>query len=87
VNKYRVLLQTTNRLYAVAAANDISQLGPLMQRWFLQTSAGRSVYDDQVQAVMLYVYDPMTNSYQKRNSLPATSKQSAVNSVAGFVGM
>jgi hypothetical protein len=87
VNKYRLLLQTRTRLYIVASADIIGELGPAMQRWFSQTAAGRSVYDDQVQAVMLYVYDPMTNSYQRRGSIPASSRQAAINSVMGFVGV
>lgn len=86
VNKYRLLLQTRTRLYIVASADIIGELAPKMQRWFAQTAAGRSVYDDQVQAVVLYVYDPVTNSYQRRGSIPATSRQAAINSVMGFVG-
>lgn len=87
MRKYRLLLQTAKRLYIVGAADVIGDLTPIMQRWFAQTVAGRSVYDDQVQSVMLYEYNPMSNSYIRRATLPATSRQAAINSIMGFIGL
>lgn len=87
MRKYRLLLQTRKRLYMVGAADVIGDLTPIMQRWFAQTIAGRSVYDDEVQSVMLYEFDIMTNSYIRRATLPATSRQAAINNIMGFIGL
>lgn len=71
----------------VGAADVIGDFVPLIQRWFTQTIAGRSVYDDQIQSVMLYEYDPLTNSYNRRGSIPVSSRIAAASAVNGFVGI
>ena len=71
----------------IGSADVIGDFVPQVRQWFVNTSAGRGVYDDQVQGVMLYEYNPMSNSYIRRATLPATSRQAAINSIMGFVGL
>jgi hypothetical protein len=87
MKRYRLALQTAQRLFLIGAADVIQELQPILAQWFAQTIAGRSVYDDQVRAVLLYQYDPQSNSYIRRGVLPAGNRQDAINAIMGFVGV
>lgn len=85
--KYRLILQTNTRYFVLGGADQINQLPQVLAYWFAQSISGRSVYDDQVKAVLLYEFDPMTNSYQLKGQEPAQSRQMAINAIYGMVGI
>lgn len=73
--KYRVYVQTRRGGYAVAASNTVNDLVGLALEWLENTSAGRSVYDDMVQAVIIYKLDEKTGAYIFSEQLPASSRK------------
>lgn len=86
-NKYRLILQTTQRYFVLGGASQINLLPEVLAQWFANSIPGRGVYDDQVQAILLYAYDPMSNSYQLKARAAADSRQTAINEIAGFIGV
>lgn len=73
--KYRIYL-TTKRggSFTMAAVDTINGLANEVIAWLENTSQGRSIYDDQVQDVILYELDPDTGSYKFSEKLPATGR-------------
>ncbi len=62
----------------MAASNTVNDLAGQVLAWLEETSAGRSVYDDMVQSVILYELDPETGNYKFSRELPATSRRDII---------
>lgn len=71
--KYRIILQTTRGGYAMAASNTVNGLAALVEDWLSNTSAGRAVYDDMVQNVVLTELDQDTGAYKISKTVPVTN--------------
>lgn len=69
----------------MAASNTVNDLVAQVIQW-LEQSIGRSVYDDQVQAVELYVLDEKTGNYVFSKRLPANSRKDIVRKVRELGG-
>ena len=77
-NKYRLIVQTRRGGYSVASVNSVNDLVGVVRDWLDNTPAGRSVYDDQVHAVILYQLDPETGAYVMDRRRPATSRKDII---------
>lgn len=69
----------------MAASNTVNNLVSMVEQW-LEQSIGQSVYDDQVQAVVLYQLDEATGNYKLDKSLPANSRQDIIRKVRTLGG-
>ncbi len=79
--KYRVFIQTTRGGYFASASNTVNGLAPLVASWLERTSVGRSVYDDVVKAVILYVLDKKQGNYVRSASLPADNRRDIIKKI------
>jgi hypothetical protein len=77
--KYRLYLQTSAGSYVMAASDTVNDLVDQVREWLDRTSSGRGVYDDTVQAVVLYELDPDTGAYVFSKKLPASSRREIIN--------
>lgn len=82
--KYRLALRTSRLMHLVGATDDKTELPALLRAWFVNTGAGRAVYDDQVQHVTVYAYDAESDSYKRQWIAPADSRQAAQQKLTGF---
>lgn len=84
--KYRLYLQTTRGGYVMAASNTVNALVNMVISWLENTSAGRSVYDDMVQRVLLYELDEKTGAYVQSKAIPANSRRDIIRKVRELGG-
>lgn len=84
---YRLFLQTSRRLYSVGTADTLPDLAQVLRRWLATSRAASTVYDDEIKAVMVYQFDPQTDAYIKRGTMPATSRIDAINQISAFTGV
>lgn len=76
--KYRILLLTTRGRVLAAASDSVNGLADKLYYFLKDTAAGRAVYDDQLRAIALYVFDPATAQYINVGQLPTNSRKDAV---------
>lgn len=84
--KYRLFLITARASYFMAASNTVNDLVRLVKQWLETTAEGRSVYDDQAQAVDLYELDPKRGDYVRSARLPVTSREDIITKVRELGG-
>ncbi len=70
----------------MAASSTVNELVALVKQWLEGTADGRSVYDDQVQAVDLYELDPKTGSYKRSARLPVVDRPDILTKVRALGG-
>lgn len=73
--KYRIFIHTSRGSFLAASGNSVNGLAASVKAWLENTSEGRSIYDDQVQAVEIYVLDKKRGSYVSSEKLPASSRK------------
>ena len=76
--KYRVIIFTTRGRQLAAAADSVNGLGDMVKYWFINDPVGRSVYDDQIQAVAIYEFDDSTAQYINIGQMTSNSRADAV---------
>ena len=86
MNKYRVYIQTSRGSYTIAAGDSVNGLAALARSWFLDTSPGRSVYDDMITRVILYEFDPKTGAYKFGEQAAATSRRDVLKKLRAMGG-
>lgn len=65
----------------MAASNSVNGLASLVAQWLENNSAGRSVYDDTVQKVVLYQLDPEQGNYMRSQELLANSRKDIIRKI------
>lgn len=83
--KHRLFIQTSKGLRRVAAANTMLELIRRATDW-LNSSGGRGIYDDQVQAVMVYTLNEKAGNYRLQHRLPASNRQDIINVMKPLAG-
>lgn len=84
--KYRLYLITARASYFMAASGTVNDLVTLVKQWLDTTADGRSVYDDQVQAVDLYELDPKRGEYIRSARLPVADRADIITKVRELGG-
>ena len=79
--KHRLYIQTSRGSHAVASGDSLDELPGKAQEWLDGTSAGRSVYDDQARAVVLYNLAKDGKSYEFGQKLATSDRLDIIEKV------
>lgn len=84
MNKHRLYIQTSRGNYTIAAADNLEELPGKAREWLEGTSEGRSVYDDQTRALVLYKLAKGGGSYEFAQRAPVTDRTDIIEKIKQF---
>jgi hypothetical protein len=73
--KYRIYIHTSRESHLAAFGASVNGLANTVKAWLENTPEGRSIYDDQVRFVEIYVLDEKKGSYVSSEKVAATSRK------------
>lgn len=81
IKKYRVYIVTTRGRFWAASSNSVNGLARVVQYWLDTSAAGRAVYDDQVQGVQMYKFEPELKDFTRVSWQAAHNRKDIVREV------